>query len=188
VGCEFSLGHYRELLRTGREGGYRFAFFEAPPAPGDLIVRHDVDLSLEAAVEMAELEAEEGVATTYLLMTRSVFYNLGGAGLFGLALDVTRRLELQAAGLLGSHVGGYGGASLAIVPGKLRPILSAGVPIFWSNGARYSVRGAGGVEIEVSRHLTLIAEIGVEHLLNPEPMLGAKPVLVVPAIGAAGRL
>ena len=76
MGCEFSLGHYRELLRAGREGGYRFAFFEAPPAPGDLIVRHDVDLSLEAAVEMAELEAEEGVATTYLLMTRSVFYNL----------------------------------------------------------------------------------------------------------------
>ena len=76
MGCGFSLGHYRELLHAGREGGYRFAFFAAPPARGDLIVRHDVDLSLEAAVEMAELEAEEGIATTYLLMTRSVFYNL----------------------------------------------------------------------------------------------------------------
>ena len=74
--CDFSLGHYRELLRAGRDGGYSFTFFEALPEQGDLFLRHDVDLSLEAAVEMAELESEEGVATTYLLMTRSVFYNL----------------------------------------------------------------------------------------------------------------
>jgi hypothetical protein len=76
MGCEFSLEHYREILRAAREGGYRFAFFGAPPESGDLFLRHDVDLSLEAAVAMAELEADEGAATTYLLMTRSVFYNL----------------------------------------------------------------------------------------------------------------
>ena len=76
MSCAFSLEHYRELLRTARAGGYRFATFGEPPAGGDLLVRHDVDLSLEAAVEMAELEAEEGAVTTYLVMTRSVFYNL----------------------------------------------------------------------------------------------------------------
>jgi len=79
MGCEFSLEHYREILRAAREGGYRFAFFGAPPSGGDLFLRHDVDLSLEAAVAMAELEADEGAATTYLLMTRSVFYNLQSA-------------------------------------------------------------------------------------------------------------
>lgn len=76
MGCDFSLEHYREILAAAREGGYRFAFFDTRPAGGDLLLRHDVDLSLEAAVEMAELEAAEGVTTTYLLMTRSVFYNL----------------------------------------------------------------------------------------------------------------
>ena len=76
MGCEFSLDHYRELLRAARKGGYRFAFFEAPPATGDVFLRHDVDLSLEAAVEMAEVEADEQAGATYLLMTRSVFYNL----------------------------------------------------------------------------------------------------------------
>ena len=76
MSCDFSLEHYREILRAAGEGGYRFAFFGSPPSEGDLFLRHDVDLSLEAALEMAELEAEEGVATTYLLMTRSVFYNL----------------------------------------------------------------------------------------------------------------
>lgn len=76
MSCDFSLEHYREILRAAGEGGYRFAFFGSPPSEGDLFLRHDVDLSLEAALEMAELEADEGVATTYLLMTRSVFYNL----------------------------------------------------------------------------------------------------------------
>ena len=76
MGCDFSLEHYREILRAAAEGGYRSAFFRSPPTARDLFLRHDVDLSIEAALEMAEVEAEEGVATTYLLMTRSVFYNL----------------------------------------------------------------------------------------------------------------
>jgi hypothetical protein len=76
VTCAFTLEHYREILRAARVGGYRFAGFDGPPARGDLLLRHDVDLSLEAALAMAELEAEEGAPTTYLLMTRSVFYNL----------------------------------------------------------------------------------------------------------------
>ena len=76
MSCDFSLAHYRELLRAAREGGYRPAGFDRPPRPGDLILRHDVDLSLAAALRMAELETEEGVWSTWFLMTRSVFYNL----------------------------------------------------------------------------------------------------------------
>ena len=73
---EFSLEEYRVLLRAAKGAGYRFAFFDAPPAAGDIFVRHDVDLSLHAALAMAEAEAEEGAHSTYLLMTRSTFYNL----------------------------------------------------------------------------------------------------------------
>ncbi len=74
--CEFSLGHYRELLAAARAGGYRFTGFDRSPEPGDLILRHDVDLSLDAAVCLAEVEAEAGAWSTWFLMTRSVFYNL----------------------------------------------------------------------------------------------------------------
>jgi hypothetical protein len=74
--CAFSLEHYRELLAAARAGGYRFAPFEQAPRRGDLLLRHDVDLSLDAALTMAELEAEEGASATYFLMTESVFYNL----------------------------------------------------------------------------------------------------------------
>lgn len=77
--CGFALDHYRELLRAAKRGGYRWAGFDRAPAAGDLILRHDVDISLEAAVHIAELEAEEGVWSTYCLMSRSVFYNLASS-------------------------------------------------------------------------------------------------------------
>ena len=76
MSCTFSLAHYRELLNAAKTGGYRFAGFDDEPHPGDLILRHDVDLSLEAAVAMAEVEAEAGAWSTWFMMTRSVFYNL----------------------------------------------------------------------------------------------------------------
>jgi hypothetical protein len=76
VSCAFDLDHYRELLDAARAGGYRFATFDKEPAAGDLLLRHDVDMSLEAAVTMAELEAEQGIVATYFLMTHSEWYNL----------------------------------------------------------------------------------------------------------------
>jgi len=79
MSCAFDLAHYRELLRAAKAGGYRWAGFDREPQAGDVIVRHDVDLSLEAAVTLAELEAEEGAWSTWFLMTRSVFYNLASA-------------------------------------------------------------------------------------------------------------
>jgi hypothetical protein len=51
--CNFSLRHYEELLRAAQAGGYRFVHFDKQPEPGDLFLRHDVDLSLDAAVELA---------------------------------------------------------------------------------------------------------------------------------------
>jgi hypothetical protein len=74
--CAFDLDHYRELLEAAKAGGYRFAGFDLDPRPGDLILRHDVDLSLEAALEVARLEHAAGATATYFLMTESVFYNL----------------------------------------------------------------------------------------------------------------
>ena len=74
--CDFSPAHYRDLLRAAKAGGYRWAGFDRPPEHGDLILRHDVDLSLDAALAVAAVEAEEGVWSTWFLMTRSVFYNL----------------------------------------------------------------------------------------------------------------
>jgi hypothetical protein len=77
--CAFELDHYRELLDAAEAGGYRWARFDAEPKPGDLFLRHDVDLSLEAARTMARLERELGAHSTYFMLTESVFYNLDSA-------------------------------------------------------------------------------------------------------------
>jgi hypothetical protein len=74
--CAFDLDHYRELLDAAVGGGYRFATFDHEPQAGDIFLRHDVDLSLEAALSLAEVEQERGARATYFLMTESVFYNL----------------------------------------------------------------------------------------------------------------
>lgn len=76
MSCAFDLDHYRELIGAARAGGYRFAFFDHTPREGDLLLRHDVDLSLKATLELAEIEHELEAPTTYLLMTQSTFYNL----------------------------------------------------------------------------------------------------------------
>jgi hypothetical protein len=76
LSCAFDLDHYRELLGAAEAGGYRFSSFDREPQAGDLLLRHDVDLSLGAALELAEVEAAAGAQATYFLMTRSVFYNL----------------------------------------------------------------------------------------------------------------
>ena len=97
--CSFDVVHYRELLDAAEQGGYRYAFFDHEPKQGDLFLRHDVDLSLEAALELAELEAERGVAATYFLMTESVFYNLAsreGAAALERLRSLGHRIGLHA--------------------------------------------------------------------------------------------
>ena len=97
--CAFDLAHYAELLDAARAGGYRFAHFDAPPRRGDLLLRHDVDLSLDAALQMAELEAESGATATYFVMTESVFYNLAsteGVAAVARLRDLGHRVGLHA--------------------------------------------------------------------------------------------
>ena len=79
MSCTFDLAHFRELLDAARAGGYRTVAFDHEPRPRDLFLRHDVDLSLEAALELAHIEAERGMRATYFLMTESIFYNLASS-------------------------------------------------------------------------------------------------------------
>ncbi len=79
MSCGFDLDHYGELLEAAKAGGYGFAFFDRQPQAGDLILRHDVDLSLDAALRMAELERSLAARSTYFLMRESVFYNVSSS-------------------------------------------------------------------------------------------------------------
>jgi len=99
MSCAFDMEHYRELLEAAKAGGYEWASFDRHPRGGDLYLRHDVDLSLEAALALAELEAELEAPATYFLMTRSEFYNLdspSGAAAVGRLRELGHRVGLHA--------------------------------------------------------------------------------------------
>jgi hypothetical protein len=94
----WDLDAYGTLLDAAANG-YRFVHFDHEPEQGEIFLRHDVDLSLAAAVEMAELEAAREVSATYFLMTRSVFYNLAsteGERLIARLRDLGHRVGLHA--------------------------------------------------------------------------------------------
>lgn len=77
---EFSREGYRELLRLAKLNDYRSILFSEVgylSAPrGLLLLRHDVDVSMDYACELAFEEANHGVRATYFVMFRSPLYNL----------------------------------------------------------------------------------------------------------------
>ena len=73
---EFTYASYRALLALLRERGYSFRdYHHYGDVSRCVILRHDVDFSLERAVRLAELEAEMGVGATYFALLRTDFYN-----------------------------------------------------------------------------------------------------------------
>jgi hypothetical protein len=77
----FTLAEFECLIARLRERDYRFARFsdaEAMRAAGTpfVLMRHDIDMSLEAALAMARREAELDVRATYFLLVRTDHYNL----------------------------------------------------------------------------------------------------------------
>jgi len=110
----------------------------------------------------------------------------GGAALVGVTSDLGDRFAVRAAAIVGPHFGGYVGGVAAFLTHRYRPYVSAGLPVFYSNGARYGARGAGGFEYELNRHVALSIEAGVEHTFNTE--MDVKSTVFVPAVGVIGRL
>ncbi len=56
---ELTIAAYRRLLELLRSKGYPFCFYdEADQYEKSVILRHDVDFTIEKAVEMAEIEHE----------------------------------------------------------------------------------------------------------------------------------
>lgn len=79
----FSRATYSALLKTLAESGYQFSTFleEADRQPADAsgrqcLLRHDIDISMDFAVDMARVEHEYGARSTYFVMLRSPMYNL----------------------------------------------------------------------------------------------------------------
>lgn len=71
------MDHYREILEAALETGYVFRGFHQPHSSEQYVVylRHDLDICLEEALEMAALEAKLGIKATYFVLANSPIYN-----------------------------------------------------------------------------------------------------------------
>lgn len=73
---EFTYQSYRGLLSLLKEKGYSFTdYHQYQDHSRCVILRHDIDTSLEQAVQLARLEAEQGVHSTWFVLLRTDFYN-----------------------------------------------------------------------------------------------------------------
>ena len=54
--CDFSLAHYRDLLRAAKNGGYRWAGFDQAPEPG--VVQAETDLQAGEVIRPVRLDGD----------------------------------------------------------------------------------------------------------------------------------
>jgi hypothetical protein len=78
---EFSVEGYSQLLSAFKDQGYSFCGYEEIDSHLAerryfVVLRHDIDISIRAALEIARVEHEHGVQATYFVLLRSPFYNV----------------------------------------------------------------------------------------------------------------
>ena len=77
---EFSLEGYKQLLTAFLDNDYVFCEYKEVDAHLEknrpfVVLRHDIDISLRPALEVARVEHELGIQATYFVLLRSPFYN-----------------------------------------------------------------------------------------------------------------
>lgn len=79
---QFTYDAYINMLSKLRDKGYIFSNYnECRNLNGKIVIlRHDIDYSLDKAVAFAELEAKMNVSSTYFVLLTSEFYNMMAKG------------------------------------------------------------------------------------------------------------
>lgn len=77
---EFTFDAYKKLVITALNEGYSICSYEnVDEYKKVIILRHDVDISPYKALELAEIEYEIGVQSTYFVLLSTEFYNIFSA-------------------------------------------------------------------------------------------------------------
>lgn len=95
VTVDFTYDWYRSFLDRVTDAGMGFRTFSEGAGPGEVLLRHDVDLSIEKALTTARIEADRGIEATYCVLVTSALYN---------PLEGKRREQLRAIQSLGHEV------------------------------------------------------------------------------------
>lgn len=72
----FSYEDYREIIRIIQRSGKSENFYTAAGKSQYVIMRHDVEFSVDRAYRLAKVEADEGFCSTFLFQLKNNGYNL----------------------------------------------------------------------------------------------------------------
>lgn len=70
-----SYEEYRQILRRVAKSGKSKTFEEAETAEQFIVIRHDVEFSLEKALQMAIIESQYGAVASYFIQIGNMAYN-----------------------------------------------------------------------------------------------------------------
>ena len=78
--CEFSIEHYSECLQLAKEQGYTIGRIRDwskfnQDCEKYILLRHDIDFSIDYALDIACTELQNQVYSTYYILLQSEFYN-----------------------------------------------------------------------------------------------------------------
>ena len=94
--CNFSYKHYTDILKELKKS-YTFTTYRSA-RNDDIILRHDIDATLHAALKMAKIENKLNISSTFFILFSSEFYNplsIDGSKIIREILDLGHNLGLH---------------------------------------------------------------------------------------------
>lgn len=73
---DFTEDNYRNILKIAKSQYSFISFCDYKQTGKNLLMRHDIDFSIHRANKLAQIEAEEGILSTFFLFMHSPYYNL----------------------------------------------------------------------------------------------------------------
>ena len=150
---------------------------------------------------VASAEPTPHINSGAIALTRIVPFGNGTGAAIGLGFAYTPidRVELLLEVLRSQAWGAYLGGRYRLLVGDLRPYVGGGVPLFeFTDGVSNStavslgVRAEGGVEYRVQAHLSIAADLGIEHYFSVSNKLYMNKTpdatLFAPTIAVVGRM
>ncbi|MBA3541851.1 MAG: hypothetical protein H0T79_19710 [Deltaproteobacteria bacterium] len=147
------------------------------------------DLTIEDATTTSEISS--GVLGVVRIDGKGRGF-AGGAGI----VIARERLEAELMVLRSDVTGGYLGGRFRFLTGLVRPYVAAGMPLFVfdlttgmtsETHVAIGLRGAAGVELMLNGHLSVKADLGVEHFFNVSNT-PYEATVMVHTVGVIGRL
>ena len=99
MACGFNLDHYFETIEEYRRAGYStgpVSSFQTISKDKHILLRHDIDVSLEYGAALAMEESKRGYTASYYILLNSPFYN---------AFDLESIHTIQAINNAGHEIG-----------------------------------------------------------------------------------